>query len=344
MLVHVLPEDNLHRSKSPGVIVRKACGVTPAARTLPGNYDAPGGNREHHHEPSPPPAAAVGGKDARKRANSEMLEGYSLLYAPRSYRKWSEFAVANTALGGIAYLADFAIGGSLSVSLGFQSATFAILRGGFGYFGGTVTSLIYASFTFIFFALEGSIMAQGLHLGLHIPLWLGYGVSALMIPPLVVFGMTLLSKMQLLTPAAVARGDVPPLPVHRHQGPERVRALDPGRRYLRRPRRLSFIALGAGAGIALSLIAQIGEQVDYLRFMPPRTPKSNRPWWTAVVAAGPGWVILGALKQLGGAFLAFYVVGHIGQAVATQPVHSSTRCSASTRTSPSPGSARWSPT
>ncbi|MDX6704967.1 MAG: hypothetical protein QOI48_813, partial [Solirubrobacteraceae bacterium] len=75
-----------------------------------------------------------------------------------------------------------------------------ITRGaGFGYFGGTVTSLVYASFTFIFFALEGSIMAQGLHLGLGIPLWLGYGFSALMIPPLVIFGMTLLSKMQMWT-------------------------------------------------------------------------------------------------------------------------------------------------
>ena len=75
-----------------------------------------------------------------------------------------------------------------------------ITRGaGFGYFGGSVTSLIYASFTFIFFALEGSIMAQGLHLGLGLPLWLGYAVSALMIPPLVIFGMTLLSKMQMWT-------------------------------------------------------------------------------------------------------------------------------------------------
>jgi purine-cytosine permease-like protein len=39
-----------------------------------------------------------------------------------------------------------------------------------------------------------------------------------------------------------------------------------------------------------------------------------------VIAAGPGWVILGALKQLGGAFLAFYIVGKVGSAVATQPV------------------------
>jgi len=32
-----------------------------------------------------------------------MLEDYSLRYAPTTYRKWSSFAVANTALGGIAY-------------------------------------------------------------------------------------------------------------------------------------------------------------------------------------------------------------------------------------------------
>jgi hypothetical protein len=32
---------------------------------------------------------------------------------------------------------------------------------GFGYFGSVITSIIFAGFTFIFFALEGSIMAQG---------------------------------------------------------------------------------------------------------------------------------------------------------------------------------------
>jgi len=297
-----------------------------------------------------PPPAAMPGKDARSRANSEMLEDYSLRYAPRSYRKWSEFAVANTALGGIAYLADFAIGGSLSVSFGFKSAAAAILlaavvifltsfpiayyaakysidmdlitRGsGFGYFGGTVTSLVYASFTFIFFALEGSIMAQGLHLGLGIPLWIGYGVSALMIPPLVVFGMTLLSKMQLFTQPLWLVGMFLPFLFIAIKDPSAYSHWTHFGGASGGHVAFSFIALGAGAGIALSLIAQIGEQVDYLRFMPPRTPESNRRWWTAVVAAGPGWVILGAIKQLGGAFLAFYVVGHVGQAVATQPVH-----------------------
>jgi purine-cytosine permease-like protein len=294
-----------------------------------------------------PPPTTTAHEPAAHDARSEMLEDYSLRYAPTTYRKWSSFAVANTALGGIAYLADFAIGGSLVVTFGFTNALFAILlaatvifltsfpiayyaakysidmdlitRGaGFGYFGGSVTSLIYASFTFIFFALEGSIMAQGLNLGIGLPLWLGYFVSALMIPPLVIFGMTLLSKMQMWTQPIWLVGMFLPFIV--------IAVADPnaysqwthygGADHVG----FGFIALGAGAGIALSLIAQIGEQVDYLRFMPTKTKENARGWWVAVVAAGPGWVILGALKQLGGAFLAFYVIGQVGQSKAVQPV------------------------
>ena len=39
---------------------------------------------------------------------------------------------------------------------------------GFGYIGSTLTSLIYASFTFIFFALEAAVMAYALELALDI--------------------------------------------------------------------------------------------------------------------------------------------------------------------------------
>ena len=156
------------------------------------------------------------------------LEDYSLRYAPRSFRTWTPYVVATTALGGIAYLADFAIGGSIAITHGFSSAVTAILvaavvifitgtpiayysakyaidmdlltRGaGFGYLGSTLTSLIYASFTFIFFALEGSIMAQAFELGLHIPLAIGYLIASLVIIPLVIFGMTALSKLQVWT-------------------------------------------------------------------------------------------------------------------------------------------------
>lgn len=85
-------------------------------------------------------------------------------------------------------LALEAIGGALVMSYGFTNTLWAILatalvifltglpisyyaarygvdmdlltRGaGFGYIGSTITSLIYASFTFLFFALEAAIMA-----------------------------------------------------------------------------------------------------------------------------------------------------------------------------------------
>lgn len=131
-------------------------------------------------------------------AANETLEDYTLRYAPHSFRRWSPKVVAITALGGIAYLADFSIGASIGMAYGTTNAVFSILfaaliifltgiplayyaarynidldlitRGaGFGYFGSVLTSIIFASFTFIFFALEGSIMAQGLLLGLGIP-------------------------------------------------------------------------------------------------------------------------------------------------------------------------------
>ena len=60
--------------------------------------------------------------------------------------------------------------------------------------------------------------------------------------------------------------------------------------------------------MAASLIAQIGEQVDFLRFMPERGEHNRRRWWAAVICAGPGWVVPGLLKQLAGTFLAFLVI------------------------------------
>jgi purine-cytosine permease-like protein len=277
-----------------------------------------------------------------------ILEDYSLRYAPTTFRRWSEFTVANAALGGISYLADFAIGASIAITFGFSNALVAILmaavvifltsvpiayycakysidmdlltRGaGFGYLGSTITSLIYASFTFIFFALEGSIMAQAFQRGFGIPLWLGYLIGALMIIPLVTFGMTLLSKLQVWTqPIWLILMFAPFVAIlfndpsaYDHWSHFKGNAPSSG---------LNAISVGLGAGIALSLIAQIGEQVDYLRFMPAKTAANSKRWWTAVIAAGPGWVVLGALKQLGGAFLAYYVASKVGLTKAGEPI------------------------
>ena len=164
-------------------------------------------------------------KDHRLAIN-ETLEDYTLRYAPHSFRRWSSKVVSITALGGIAYLADMSIGASIGLSYGSVNAIWAILfaaviifitgfpigyysarynidldlitRGaGFGYYGSVLTSLIYASYTFIFFALEGSIMAQGLFLGLDVPLWAGYLISTIVVIPLVIYGMKALSQLQL---------------------------------------------------------------------------------------------------------------------------------------------------
>src|SRR5450830_783906 len=70
---------------------------------------------------------------------------------------------------------------------------------GFGYIGSTISSFVYASFTFILFALEAAIMAYALELYFGLPLYLGYMVSALIVIPLVTHGVTLISRIQMIT-------------------------------------------------------------------------------------------------------------------------------------------------
>lgn len=277
-----------------------------------------------------------------------VLEDYSLRYAPKSFRRWGSYTVATAALGGIAYLADFAIGGSIAITFGFTSALLGILlaavvifltsvpiayyaarysidmdlltRGaGFGYLGSTITSLIYATFTFIFFSLEGSIMAQAFSLGFGLPLAVSYALAAALIVPFVIFGMTLLSKLQVWTqPIWLVLMFVPLVAIAATEPAAYSRFTSfAGHAH---SAGLNWLSVGAGAGIALSLIAQIGEQVDYLRFMPEKTAENSRRWWAAVISAGPGWVILGAFKQLTGAFLASFVASSVGLAKADQPI------------------------
>jgi signal transduction histidine kinase/CheY-like chemotaxis protein len=57
-------------------------------------------------------------------------------------------------------------------------------------------------------------------------------------------------------------------------------------------------------------MTQMGEQADYLRFMPALTPSNRKRWWFSVLAGGPGWVFLGVLKMLGGALLAYLAIRH----------------------------------
>src|ERR1700727_4067684 len=48
----------------------------------------------------------------------ETIEDYALRFTPRTFRKWSEFRVANTAIGAVSFLVLEAIGGALGVNYG----------------------------------------------------------------------------------------------------------------------------------------------------------------------------------------------------------------------------------
>jgi purine-cytosine permease-like protein len=283
--------------------------------------------------------------------NNPVLEDYSLRYAPSSFRKWSEYGVAMAALGGIAYMADLAIGGSLAIQYGFTNAFWGILtaaliifltgipiayysskynvdvdlltRGaGFGYLGSTITSLIYASFTFIFFALEGSVMSQAFTLFFGIPIAVSYIISSLIIIPLVLFGMTALSVVQKWTNPIWISLFVIPIAAILIKDPQTVAGWVAFAGKSPSGSHFDPLLWGSAAGIALSLIAQIGEQADYLRFMPKARPSKKWVWWAAVLAAGPGWVVLGATKQLMGSFLSSVAVSNgTPMANANEPIH-----------------------
>ena len=128
------------------------------------------------------------------------------------------------------------------------------------------------------------------------PLLVGYLVCSLIILPLVIYGMTRCQKMQVWTQPVWLVLMVAAVRVCRDQGPGALSRFTHFGGNGERPRASPADRVGAGAGVALSLIAQIGEQVDYLRFMPDKTAANARGWWTAVLAAGPGWVILGAAQ------------------------------------------------
>ena len=269
---------------------------------------------------------------------NETMEDFSLRFTPRSRRHWSEFRVANTALGAVSFLALEAIGAAMALNYGFTNTIWAILvvgvltfltalpisyyaaryavdmdlltRGaGFGYLGSTITSLIYASFTFIFFALEAAIMASALQLyfdGLSITTC--YLVSSLIIIPLVTYGITFISRLQLWTQPLWLVLLVLPYLAILWKDPGVFSQLAGLSGHTSGDSGFSWLMFGSAATVAFSLVVQVGEQVDFLRFLPEKTQQNRLRWWLAVLCAGPGWVVPGMLKMLGGVLLAYLVL------------------------------------
>jgi signal transduction histidine kinase/CheY-like chemotaxis protein len=272
---------------------------------------------------------------------NQTLEDYALRFTAKTARRWSSLRVANTAIGAVSFLALEAIGGSITVNYGFVNATSAILavsalilltsipiayyastfgvdidlltRGaGFGYLGSTITSLIYASFTFLFFAIEATIMSLAFEMCFGIPLFIGYVLSSLIVIPLVTHGITFISRFQLWTQ---------PVWIVLHLIPFAYIAVADNASFERwtnftglageQGHSFNIVLFGTASTVVFSLIAQIGEQVDFLRFLPARRKRWESTWWIAYLAAGPGWIIPGMLKLLAGSFLAFLAIEHL---------------------------------
>jgi signal transduction histidine kinase/CheY-like chemotaxis protein len=270
---------------------------------------------------------------------NETLEDYALRFTAKRARRWSAARVANTAFGTVSFLALEAIGGAITISYGFSNAVTAVLavsilifltglpiayyaardgvdidlltRGaGFGYIGSTVTSLIYASFTFIFFAIEAAIMALALSVCFGFPLAVSYVISAIVVIPIVTHGITWISRFHLWTqPFWILLQLTPPIIIalqHRENFDAWIGYrgdLVPGATF-------NLLGVGAAGSVVFALIAQIGEQVDILRFMPPKEKTGRVAWWTALLVSGPGWIVPGAIKILIGSFLAVLCLRH----------------------------------
>ena len=191
---------------------------------------------------------------------------------------------------------------------------------GFGYIGSTVTSLIYASFTFTLFALEASIMSLALELYFHIPISIAHIISAVTVIPLVTFGITTISRLQLWTQPLWLVLLITPYVAVFVREPEAVMTLQTYFWIAGSGQGFNWLLFGSATTIAFSMVAQIGEQVDFLRFMPELTGKNRLRWWLATISAGPGWILFGMVRQLGGALLAHLAIRHgIAPAHAHEP-------------------------
>ncbi|AEF56164.1 hybrid sensor histidine kinase/response regulator [Marinomonas posidonica] len=280
----------------------------------------------------------------------QTLEDYALRYTSKQGRTMSIERVGHTALGAAAFLALEGLAAVITLSYGFTNAVAAILvvlavffvtgfpiayysakhgldidlltRGaGFGYLGSTITSLIYATFTFIFFAIEAAILASALEVLLGIPLPLGYALSSLFVIPIVTHGIRAISRFQngtqwiWLVLQVAAIGVVVSQEYQNFGGwTEYVP------QHLPETTEFDWILFGAAASVLFALMAQIGEQVDYLRFFPKKNQENKKRWWFWLVLAGPGWVFIGAIKMLLGSFLAYLAISDGATAVqATDP-------------------------
>ncbi|WP_229719828.1 ATP-binding protein [Asaia siamensis] len=271
-------------------------------------------------------------RDYNSWVADQSTEDYALRFTAKSARAASPLRAALTALGSISFMALEAIGATLTLAFGFGNVAAAVAlvclviflvslpitiaaarsgldidlltRGtGFGYIGSTLTSLIYASFTFIFFGIETAILAAMLAHIDSLPPWMTNLIAALIVIPLAAGGFRFIARFQILTAPLWLLLNTVPLLAALFLHPE---WLGSWVHFSGSPKvaGLNLLSVGSAASVMMVLICQSAEQVDFLRFLPERTRENRFGWWAAALIGGPGWVVLDAVKILAGSFLA----------------------------------------
>ena len=271
---------------------------------------------------------------------TQTLEDYALRYTADAGRRWRPRTVAGTAIGATAFLACEAIGAAITLTYGFANSVVAIAVGmavlffvgfpiayhsarrgldidlltrgaGFGYLGSTLTSLIYASYTFLLFSVEATIMAVAIRALTGLPMSVAYLICALAVIPVAIYGMSAIARFQAWTQALWIVLQVAPIIYILASGPE---ALAEWSRFVgvfgAKDGSVSLLYFGFALSTLLSLLPQIGEQADYLRFLPAREKIGKVRWWSAVLVGGPGWTLIGGLKLMLGSYIAWFVASN----------------------------------
>jgi purine-cytosine permease-like protein len=284
-------------------------------------------------------------------ADNAEMEDYSLRYAPAAFRRWSPWMVFLSCMVGLSAMAGYALDATFVDAYGFGNTllgfvvaglvtlplmlviAFAIARkhvdidlltrgSGFGYLGSTLTSLVYATYTLIFLAYEGAIMAQAVTALTHLDIHVSYVLVAVVMVPLTLYGMTFSAKFQawtwplwlVLIGIAVVAAATAPGAGHHMVAPVTVGPAS--------ATQLSVLAVFTIAAAELSLAAQVGEQGDYLRLMPDPadSARGRRRWRLAVIFGGPGLMLFAVIIFFASTLLVGYASTKLGPAQVTMPV------------------------
>ncbi len=271
---------------------------------------------------------------------NQTLEDYALRFTAKSARQFSSQRISQTAIGAISFLALEAIGGAITLSYGTTNAIIAILVASAVMLGCRHSDQPlrhpprrrYRSSDprceLRLYRLDhhlADLCELHLHAVCHRGVdhvgsagacasasrcWIGYIISAVMVIPLVTHGVRLISRFQIMTqPFWIILNILPFIFIAladwskfdlwlAFEGAHKVAASTRADRRL-----LDLAEFGAASAVILALMAQIGEQVDFLRFLPPEGQTQAAATGSRVFLAGPGWVIVGAPKLLAGSFL-----------------------------------------